>query len=217
MNLSEKQATVLIELQSVNAQYVIGIDEVGRGSWAGPLVVCGVVVRKGWGHPEVKDSKKFNGRNADASRRRVLHSIIEPNTVMKFIGKTSASEIDKKGLGRALDELNTEVIRALVVHYPDSVVVADGNQAPECEEAGIVLCLPKADQLVPAVSAASIVAKVYRDARMVKHHEEWPGYDFYHNKGYHSPVHKAALELHGPCAQHRLSFRPVREIMEARR
>lgn len=209
MDLSREQAVALDKLRSASAQYVVGIDEVGKGAWAGPLVVCGVVARKGWGHPKVRDSKKFKGDGADAARRKVLYSLIEPNIEMKFIGKVGPEEIDKEGIEKALEKLNTQVLRALVVHYPDSVVVADGLKKPECPEAKIILCLPKADQLVTAVSAASIIAKVYRDARMVKFHERWPGYDFYHNKGYHSEVHKAALEEHGPCDIHRFSFKPV--------
>ena len=211
MDLNQKQATALNKLRHAKAKYVIGIDEVGKGAWAGPLVVCGAVFHKGWGHPRVKDSKDFKGKNADADRRKVLYAHIEPNVVMKFIGKMSPEEIDKEGVEKALQKLNTQVLRALVVHYTDSVVVADGITPPVCPEAQTILCLSKADKLVPAVSAASIVAKVYRDARMVKFHEKWPSYDFYHNKGYHSQVHVAALQQHGPCDIHRFSYKPVKE------
>lgn len=206
MDLSQTQAKALNKLRHAKAKYVIGVDEVGYGAWAGPLVVCGVVARKGWGHPKVRDSKKYR---SDEARRKVLYAHIMPNIEKEFIGRVSPEEIDRKGVYVALLKLTEQVIRSLVVHYEDSVVVVDGNNKPRCKEARTILCIPKADDLVPAVSAASIIAKVYRDARMVKFHEKFPEYGFYRNKGYHSPVHAAALEEYGPCDIHRFSYKPV--------
>lgn len=211
MNLSPQQQKALEQLRHSNARWVIGVDEVGRGALAGPLVVAGAVFRKGWGHPKVKDSKKFTGPRADKNRRKVLSAHIDPTCEFRFIKSVSHEYIDQYGMGEAIRFLTVEVIKTCSVHYHNSVVVTDGNVGYTCEEAKSIITMPKADRLVPPVSAASIIAKVYRDAKMLEYHEKWPHYGFNKNKGYQTKVHVHGLDTRGPCPIHRLSFSTVEE------
>ena len=110
------------------------------------------------------------------------------------------------------------VIRSCVVHYPDSVIVVDGLTT--AQQIGgrstfdaKFISLPKADEKVPAVSAASIAAKVYRDDLMKKLADEYPGYDFLHNVGYGTPKHIRGIAKHGLCPIHRRSYKSIKKYL----
>lgn len=201
----KKQRRALQKIQSSNAEYIIGVDEVGYGALAGPVTVCAAIFLKDWRHSAVRDSKKLSHNR----RVTLLADIIKPNVVYFVIKELSAEEIDRKqSVYKALWQLTIAAIQAAVAKFPDSIVVTDGNNAPKVK--ATVVCLPKADDLVPAVSAASIIAKVHRDGFMCLMHDKYPAYDFEHNKGYKAPRHDAGLRRRGPCDIHRLTFRPVK-------
>jgi len=206
----------LRKLQDQHLDFVIGIDEVGYGAWAGPVVVCAAVAPARWSHPEVRDSKDYGSdtRVARATRESLTRNLLIPPIIpYHLILSYSSMEIDEKGLSKARDSLALRAARRCAEKYPQSYVVMDGNTRP----AGMpdrFICMPKADSLVPAVSAASILAKVYRDELMEVLALEYPGYDFENNVGYGTPKHQAGLVKHGVSLVHRRSYRNIRQFME---
>ena len=184
-----------------------GVDEVGRGPLAGPVVAAAVILDPQAPIDGLRDSKKLK-----ASRREFLADIIRGRAVAWAIGVCSPGEIDRLNILQASLLAMRRAIEALTVS-PELALV-DGNRCPE-------LSIPsrpvvRGDSLVPAISAASIIAKVYRDALMQDLDVRHPGYGFADHKGYPTPVHLEALERLGPSACHRTSFAPVRRALEAR-
>ena len=185
---------------------ILGIDEVGRGPWAGPLVVGACVL----GDAQIDgltDSKKLTPK-----KREALAPIIREKATVG-LGWVSAEELDRIGLSAALCKACREAVKQ--IHVPFHEIMIDGtvNFLRDTPLASHVQVLKKADLLVPEVSAASIVAKVARDEYMYKLAEKYPGYGFEKHVGYGTAAHKAALEKLGVCPEHRKSFRPVAEIM----
>ncbi len=172
-----------------------GMDEVGRGAFAGPLVAAAVVLPRGFRHPWLRDSKKLT-----AHQREVVAEEVHRRAVAWAIAEISTSDINRRGLGWA----NVEVFRRLV-----SQVVADGyccDGRLRIDAAHPVHCLVGGDDLVPQISAASIIAKVHRDALMRRLDVDAPEYGWASNKGYGAPVHRAAILAHGVHPEHRRVF-----------
>lgn len=206
------QERALENIASYKSDLVVGIDEVGMGCWAGPVVVSAVVLPRDWKHPDVKDSKQLTHKK----RVKALQEQIMPNALLHCTLWGDNEQIDEHGIAEVHDRLVRGCALFCRVRYPDVIVVQDGNYPLEVD-GGLhrVVCLPKADELVPAVSAASILAKVTRDQYMVKMAETYPGYGFESNKGYHSKHHVSGLEALGPCPLHRKSFKPVAAFAKA--
>ncbi len=187
---------------------ILGIDEVGRGPWAGPLVVGACVL----GDAQIEgltDSKKLSAKKREA----LAPEIREKATV--GLGWISAEELDKIGLSAALCKACRAAVKQ--IHVPFHEIIIDGtvNFLRDTPLASHVQVLKKADLLVPEVSAASIVAKVARDEYMYKLAEKYPGYGFEKHVGYGTAAHKKALLELGVCPEHRKSFRPIAEILKA--
>ena len=204
-------------LLASNSEFVIGIDEVGYGSWAGPLVVTGLVFKKSWGHPDIKDSKLFKSSkstSAHEKRKQVLHTVIKPNEIFSITKVIGPEIIDSIGVTTALRQTTESIAEYLRQCYPDSITVLDGRNDHGMVFKGKHLFLPKADNLVPAVGAASITAKVTRDDLMAGVAAEYPGYGFEQHVGYGTQKHYMALVSLGPCMTHRLSYRPIKAVLE---
>src|SRR5258708_35604093 len=172
-----------------------GMDEVGRGAFAGPLVAAAVVLPHAWKHPLLKDSKLLTAR-----QREHMAALIHRRALGVPVVEAGAADINRRGLGWA----NVDVFRRLV-----DMVAADGyccDGRLRIEATHQVHCLVDGDALVPAVSAASIVAKVHRDAILTRWHDDAPHYNWASNKGYGAPEHLAALREHGPHPAHRHLF-----------
>ena len=187
---------------------ILGIDEVGRGPWAGPLVVGACVL----GDAQIDgltDSKKLTPK-----KREALAPVIREKAAVG-LGWVSAEELDRIGLSAALCKACRIAVKQ--IHVPFHEIIIDGtvNFLRDTPLAGHVQVLKKADLLVPEVSAASIVAKVARDEYMYKIGEKYPGYGFEKHVGYGTAAHRVALEKLGVCPEHRKSFRPVAEIIGA--
>jgi len=172
-----------------------GMDEVGRGAFAGPLVAAAVVLPHGWKHPLLKDSKLLSAR-----QRERMSTLIRRRALGVAVMEISAADINRRGLGWA----NVEIFRRLVDMVEADGYCCDGRLRIEASRQ--VHCLVDGDALVPAVSAASIVAKVHRDALMTLWHDGVPHYNWASNKGYGAPEHLAAIRAHGPHPEHRHVF-----------
>jgi ribonuclease HII len=147
-----------------------------------------------------------------AARARAFDAlVVDPDILFFKMREASAEEIDEKGVYNILLQLHGECIQAGLAAAKvssEAIAIVDGTlNIPGAH------CLPKADALVPAVSAASILAKVIRDRAMIDADELYPGYGFAKHKGYGVPQHQAALERLGPCALHRRSYEPVAKII----
>ena len=187
---------------------ILGIDEVGRGPWAGPLVVGACVL----GDAQIDgltDSKKLTPK-----KREALAPIIQEKAAVG-LGWISAEELDEIGITAALCKACRDAVKQ--IHVPFHEIIIDGtiNFLRDTPLASHVQVLTKADLLVPEVSAASIVAKVARDDYMHKLAEKYPGYGFEKHVGYGTAAHKKALAELGVCPEHRKSFKPIAELLGA--
>ena len=187
--------------------HVIGVDECGAGAWAGPLLVCAAAVPVGWVGPTgLNDSKKLTRK-----KREALFALMDgPVPYAQAVGDSTS--VDKMGLGRMLDISFQEVVDTLLMQFPNSLVVLDGVLHHDLAHPHI--CLPKADGLVPAVMAASVLGKVTRDREMVEYDKLYPGYDFAKSVGYGTAAHSAGLKKLGVSPLHRRSYAPIRKILE---
>lgn len=186
---------------------VAGIDEAGRGPLAGPVVAAVVVLAHGQSIPGVRDSKQLT-----AAQRNVAALRIRSEAREWAVGEASREEIDELNILQAT-LLAMQRAFARLVHPPGRVEV-DGNRAPRLGGyPGTVETVIEGDRLRLAVAAASILAKVHRDALMAQLHVEYPRYGFEQHKGYPTPAHRVALLTFGPCPAHRRSFAPVRAAL----
>lgn len=189
---------------------ILGIDEVGRGPWAGPLVAGAVVLRESV--DGLADSKKLSKK-----RREMLDVIIRENAFVG-LGWVSAAELDVLGMTKAVQLAMLRAVKNL--HITGGVyeeIVIDGSinyfQNVEGLQTSVVSAVIKADGTVPAVSAASIVAKVARDNYMTELTEKYPMHGFEKHVGYGTAAHTAALQAYGITPEHRKSFAPIKKYM----
>ena len=190
-------------LFSYNRYMILGIDEAGRGPWAGPLVV-GAVVLGGAEVEGLTDSKKLTKK-----KRERLYDEIIGRAVAYASGWVGANELDEIGMSAALRLATRRAVEQITVPYSEIIIDGTVNFLADTGKGRYVTTMPKADLLVPSVSAASIVAKVERDRYMTKLGEEYPVYGFGSHAGYGVAKHRAAIETHGVISEHRLSFAPL--------
>ncbi len=180
---------------------VAGVDEVGRGPLAGPVVAAAVILDDLKPVKGLRDSKALT-----ALRRERLYDEIMARALCVSIAEASAQEIDRLNILQAtLLAMQRAVDR---LRLPPRLVLVDGNRLPVLKTPAHAIV--KGDTKVAAISAASIVAKVYRDRLCLDLHDRFPAYGFDGHKGYPTAVHLQALHEHGPCPEHRHSFAPVR-------
>jgi len=182
---------------------ILGIDEVGRGPWAGPLVV-GAVVLGGVVIEGLTDSKKLSKK-----RREILDLEIREKANGFGLGWVNADEIDEIGLSSALKLATIRAVEQITITYHEIVIDGTVNFLSETNKGQYVTTMKKADLLVPSVSAASIVAKVARDNYMILQDDVYPGYGFKRHVGYGTAAHVAAIDKLGVTPLHRLSFAPL--------
>ena len=189
---------------------ILGIDEVGRGPWAGPLVV-GAVILGGAEIDGLDDSKKLTKK-----RREALDVEIREKAAAWALGWVSTQELDEAGMSEALRLATRRAVEQIQAQCRQqnlafSEIIIDGKvnflRGTALEK--FVATMPKADGLIPSVSAASIVAKVARDQFMAEQDAVYPGYGFKSNAGYGVAKHRAAIERLGVTPLHRLSFAPL--------
>jgi ribonuclease HII len=188
-----------------NKYMILGIDEVGRGPWAGPLVVGAVVLGEAL-IEGLTDSKKLSKK-----RREALDIIIRAQVSGFGLGWVSATEIDEIGLSAALKLATIRAVEQVKAPYNEIIIDGTVNFLKETTKGLYVTTLKKADLLVPSVSAASIIAKVARDNFMTTQDDIYPGYGFAANVGYGTAAHIKAVAVLGVTPLHRLSFAPLKK------
>ena len=186
--------------------YLAGVDEVGRGPLAGDVVTAAVILPKNHQIEGLADSKVLSAR-----QRENLYADIIGQAECWAVGRASVEEIDRFNILQATLMAMRRAVLSLDVK-PDYVVV-DGNRLPQWEYASEAVV--KGDGRVDVISAASIIAKVVRDAEMLALDSHYPGYGFAANKGYGTPQHLEALQRLGPTPIHRRSFAPVSNELKA--
>jgi len=199
----------MMDLAQVLQRYTLiaGVDEVGRGPLVGAVVTAAVILDPNNPIVGLKDSKKLSEK-----KRLELAEEIKAKALAWSLGRAERHEIDEVNILKATMLAMQRAVNGLKVH-PEFVLV-DGNKCPILTYP--CLAVVKGDSLVAEISAASILAKVARDAEMQQLHEQYPHYGFAEHKGYPTVKHLAALQQHGPLMEHRRSFKPVREALSHR-
>jgi ribonuclease HII len=184
-----------------------GVDEVGRGPLAGDVVTAAVILDPRRPVAGLADSKKLS-----VTRRNQLAGEIREKALSWYVARASVDEIDQYNILRATLMAMVRAVDGLTLK-PEYVAV-DGNRLPDWGYAAEAVV--RGDDKVPAISAASILAKVCRDAEMCLAERAFPGYGFASHKGYGTRAHREAIALLGPCLIHRKSFEPVKSLLSAR-
>lgn len=180
----------------------VGLDEVGRGCWAGPLVACALVIQKPIHN--LNDSKLLS-----KVQREKLSPLIKQNANYG-IGWVSPAEVDNMGLTRAVSIAMERALEGVSVEYDEIIIDGNYNFLATYMSARTLI---KADALIPAVSAASILAKVTRDDYMIEQSVLFPGYGFEKHVGYGTKAHIDALKQLGTCELHRMSYKPIKALL----
>lgn len=204
--LPTQQALAYYEQQQAKGQLIAGLDEVGRGPLLGPVVAAAVILAPAAPIIGLTDSKKLSEK-----RREALALEIKAKALAWALGRAEVEEIDSLNILQASLLAMRRAYLALPMAATEALV--DGNKNPvlPCHVKTVV----KGDLIIPAISAASILAKVARDAEMLLLDREYPAYAIAQHKGYPTALHMERLKQYGPLPIHRRSFAPVRQLLEA--
>lgn len=187
-------------------EYILGLDEAGRGPWAGPLVVAGCILPKGYKNDEINDSKKLSMKK----RERLFDEIIK-SAIAYDILFISAQDVDKLNPKQASINGMYEVFSS--IKPTAQVVLIDAEKVPKIKAK--TESIIKGDAKSISIAAASILAKVARDRYMIEIANKYPEYHFDSNKGYGTIEHLKAIQKFGPIKDfHRFSYRPIKEIIK---
>jgi ribonuclease HII len=187
------------------AKLVAGVDEAGRGPLAGSVVAAAVILDEDFPIEGLTDSKKLSG-----SRRTALEQQIKQRAKAWAIAESSQLEIDEINILQA--SLLAMKRAVLGLDLKPGQVLIDGNRLPQLDGYQM-LAIVRGDLLQPCISAASILAKQYRDRQMLELDQIYPQYQFARHKGYPTELHRQLLQEHGVSPVHRRSFRPVRDLL----
>jgi ribonuclease HII len=191
--------------ENPNAKLVAGVDEAGRGPLAGSVVAAAVILDEKFPIDGLTDSKKLS-----ASRRAVLELQIKQRAKAWAIAESSQLEVDEINVLQA--SLLAMKRAVLGLELKPGQVLIDGNRLPQLEGYQM-LAIVKGDLSEPCISAASILAKQYRDRQMLELDQLYPEYQFARHKGYPTALHRQLLKKHGVSPVHRRSFGPVRDLL----
>jgi ribonuclease HII len=186
----------------VSALGVCGVDEAGRGPWAGPVSAAAVILDPHKLPKGINDSKQLT----EAARERLFDEIMHV-ALTTCVVMIDAATIDKINILAATHMAMSQAVAGLC--FAPSLALIDGNRAPHLPCPAVTVI--KGDALSLSIGAASILAKVTRDRFMIQADLDYPGYGFARHKGYGVPEHIAALAKLGPCPLHRMSFRPIKD------
>ena len=197
---------------------IIGIDEVGRGPWAGPVVACAFMLSEGYDRsilPPLADSKALTVKRREATLS-MLEDLRDREIVAWALGTVSPAEIDainirqatRRAMSQALDQLDPELVRR-------ATLLIDGRDYFRFEtvDPSRAIYVVRGDTIVPEIQAASVIAKVSRDRLMDAYALEYPEDGFERHRGYGTRLHRDMLTVHGILPIHRKSFRPIRDML----
>ncbi|MFZ1344595.1 ribonuclease HII [Thiothrix eikelboomii] len=186
-------------------QLIAGVDEVGRGPLAGAVVAAAVILDPAQPIEGLADSKKLS-----AKKREALAAEIRLKALAWSLGRAEVEEIDRLNILQATFLAMQRALEGLAIQ-PDQVLI-DGNRCPNINYA--MQAIIGGDALIPAISAASILAKVSRDAELVRLDQLYPAYGFAQHKGYPTPLHLNAIHQYGVLPIHRRSFKPIKILFQ---
>jgi ribonuclease HII len=175
-----------------------GCDEAGRGCYAGPVFAAAVILPKDFSHPFLNDSKQLT-----EAQRNELRPVIEKEAITYSVARVESEEIDQINILRASIKAMHIALDNLKKH--PKYLIIDGNRFTPYKDVRYK-CIVKGDGLYSSIAAASVLAKTYRDEYMKNLHHEHPVYNWSSNKGYGTEEHRLAIEEHGLCKHHRMSF-----------
>ncbi len=200
--------TLMLELEARATWkgHVCGVDEAGRGPWAGPVSAAAVILNADDLPSGIDDSKALTEK-----RRTALEVEIKSRALAWGVGFASVEEIDELNILHATGLAMRRAVEALA--HPPVHALVDGNYRFKLPCA--VTPVVKGDSLSLSIAAASILAKTARDRLMIEMDTVYPGYGFASHKGYNAPIHQKALQTLGPCPAHRRSWAPIRALLEA--
>lgn len=195
-----------LSLEAAHPWPVCGVDEAGRGPWAGPVSAAAVILDPARTPAGLDDSKKLGER-----RREALEVEIKASALAWGVGFASVGEIAELNILQATGLAMRRAVEALAV--APAFILVDGSYRFDLPAP--VRPVVRGDSLSASIAAASILAKTARDRVMVELDEAWPEYGFAAHKGYHAPVHVEALQRLGPCPAHRMSWAPIRALLDS--
>lgn len=200
--------TLVLELEARATWngHVCGVDEAGRGPWAGPVSAAAVILNPDDLPPGIDDSKALTEK-----RRAALEPLIKARALAWGVGFASVEEIDELNILHATGLAMRRAVEALA--HPPVHALVDGNYRFKLPCA--VTPVVKGDSRSLSIAAASILAKTARDRLMIEMDETYPGYGFASHKGYNAPIHQKALQTLGPCPEHRRSWTPIKALVDA--
>ncbi len=195
------------ELRAEGIAPIAGVDEAGRGPLAGPVVAAAVILPARCRLPGLNDSKALT-----AAARERLFALIQDRALSTGVAVVGARTVDRINILRASHRAMREAL--LQLDPAPALALVDGRPLPACPvpQRNVV----HGDRLCASIAAASIIAKVTRDRIMEEVHARYPGYGFDRHKGYATPEHLACLSALGPCPEHRMTFAPVRSLLQQR-
>lgn len=190
-----------------NARFILGVDEVGRGPWAGPVVVGAFLLdTQNFDYSFFTKNKIRDSKLLSESQRLSIFTEFQRQSFPFQTFSASSEDIDRQGIAVAIKELISQAVN----YFDFDLAIVDGNYSLNISN---TISVVKADQRCFSVASASIVAKVVRDQVMDQFDSEYPAYGFKSHKGYGTKQHSSALSLHGPCPIHRRSYQPVKELL----
>ena len=194
-------------LRNAGISPIAGVDEAGRGPCAGPLLVAAVILKVPFAPElsEVRDSKEVSEKKRDELFELIM-TIAESVSIIRV----SVSDIDERGVHAANLDGMRRAVKGLAIE--PAYVLTDGYAIEGLAVPNVAVW--KGDQVVTAISAASIIAKVTRDREMIELDKQYPQYGFAKHKGYITAAHTAALQEHGPCPEHRTSFSNIAALLQ---
>jgi ribonuclease HII len=195
-----------LSLEAAHPWPVCGVDEAGRGPWAGPVSAAAVILDPARTPVGLDDSKKLGER-----RREALEVEIKASALAWGVGFASVEEIAELNILQATGLAMRRAVEALEV--VPAFILVDGSYRFDLPAP--VRPVVRGDSLSASIAAASILAKTARDRVMVELDQAWPDYGFAAHKGYHAPVHVEALQRLGPCPAHRMSWAPIRALLNS--